>query len=253
MADGAIDLTRSALLGHVPHGFFGRGGGVSTGLIAGLQCGFGAEDTDSSVRQNRRMAASAVLPGAPLVTPHQVHSPDVITVTEPWDDENRPTADAVVTERHGLVLGVVTADCAPVLFADAEAGVIGAAHAGWRGAHGGVLENTIAAMEAIGADRARIAAAIGPTIAQESYEVDEGFKAAFAEGDSGLFAPGRPGRWQFDLPAYVLRRLRTAGLVRVENLALDTYALEDRYYSFRRATHRGEPNYGRQISLVALG
>jgi YfiH family protein len=252
MAEPALDRARSTMLGQVPHGFFGRGGGVSTGLVAGLQCGFGADDDDAAVRQNRRMAADAILVGAPLVAPHQVHSPDVIAVTEPWSDDNRPAGDAVVTNRTGLVLGVVTADCAPVIFADAEAGVIGAAHAGWRGAHGGVLENTLAAMEALGADRARIAAAIGPTIAQASYEVDDGFRARFRQGDSDLFASGRAGHWQFDLPAYAMRRLRAAGLSRVENLTLDTYALEVRYYSFRRATHRGEPNYGRQISLVAL-
>lgn len=252
MIDAALDLTRSAVLGDVPHGFMGRGGGVSTGLVAGLQCGFGADDDEGAVRQNRQIAASAVLPGAPLVTPHQVHSPDVLTVIEPWADDDRPTGDALVTAQRGLVLGVVTADCAPVLFADSEAGVIGAAHAGWRGAHSGVLENTIAAMEALGAVRPRIAAAVGPTIAQGSYEVDDSFRAAFSETDSPLFVAGRPGHWQFDLPAYAMRRLRAAGLVHVDNLALDTYALEDRYYSFRRATHRGEPNYGRQLSCVAL-
>ncbi len=252
MADGALDLTRSAMLSDVPHGFMGRGGGVSKGLVAGLQCGFGADDNVAAVRQNRRMAAGAILPGAPLITPHQVHSPDVITVVEPWGEDDRPVADALVTSQTGMVLGVVTADCAPVLFADTEAGVIGAAHAGWRGAHGGVLENTIDAMVLLGADRGRIAAAIGPTIAQASYEVDDGFRAQFTESDSAFFADGREGHWQFDLPAYATARLKLAGLVRVENLALDTYALEERYYSFRRATHRGEPAYGRQISLVAL-
>lgn len=252
MPEDTLDLTRSGTLAGVPHGFMGRGGGVSTGLVAGLQCGFGAEDDEQAVQLNRRLAADAVLPGAPLVTPHQIHSPDVVTVVEPWDDSNRPPADALVTRQRGIVLGVVTADCAPVLFADTQAGVIGAAHAGWRGAHSGVLENTIAAMVAAGAERAQIAAAIGPTIAQESYEVDDSFRMQFGESDSGLFVAGRSGHWQFDLPAYVMRRLRDAGLMRVENLALDTYALEDRFYSFRRATHRGEPNYGRQISLVAL-
>ena len=252
MIDSALDVTRSAMLGDLPHGFFGRTGGVSTGAIASLQCGFGADDDVEAVRQNRRLAAEAILAGAPLVTPHQVHSPDVITVTEPWGDANRPTGDAVVTDRMGMVLGVVTADCAPVLFADADAGVIGAAHAGWRGAHGGVLENTVEAMVALGAVRSRIAAAIGPTIAQESYEVDEGFKAAFDDGDSAFFAPGRPGHCQFDLPAYAAKRLRATGLGSVDQLSLDTYALEHRYYSFRRATHRGELDYGRQISLIAL-
>lgn len=253
MTDGSLDLTRSSILGDVPHGFFGRAGGVSTGAIASLQCGFGADDDEDAVRQNRRLAADAVLSDAALVTPYQVHSPDVITVTQPWGDDSRPAADAVVTKQHGLVLGVVTADCGPVLLADAEAGVIGAAHAGWRGAHGGVLENTVQAMEALGAIRSRIAAAIGPTIAQESYEVDDGFRSAFGDGESAFFVAGRSGHCQFDLPAYAAKRLRAAGLVRVDRLSLDTYALEDRYYSFRRATHRGEPNYGRQISLIALG
>ena len=196
---------------------------------------------------------------ASLVAPHQVHSPDVITVKEAWEDapEGRPVADALVTARKDVVLGIVTADCGPILFADEEAGVIGAAHAGWRGAHGGVIENTLAAMEVLGASRTRIAAALGPTIAQASYEVDAGFRAQFGESDAHLFAsaPMRGGveRHLFDLPGYILKRFQAAGLTRFAALGRDTYADENRSFSFRRSTHRGEPDYGRQICLIALG
>ena len=158
----------------------------------------------------------------------------------------------MVTNKRGLLLGIVTADCAPVLLADRQAGVIGAAHAGWRGAHGGVLENTVAAMERLGAGRRRIAAAIGPAIAQASYEVDAKFRENFEPRDEALFAPGRVGHWQFDLTGYAAGRLRAAGVGTVEPLGLDTYAAQDRFFSYRRATHRGEPNYGRQFSLIGL-
>ncbi|QIG54356.1 peptidoglycan editing factor PgeF [Altererythrobacter sp. BO-6] len=248
MADAsAFDITLADTLEGVPHGFFGHSG-------AAHQFGYGGEGEEAALHAARAAAAEAILPGGALVMPHQVHSPDVLHVTAAWDDTatGRPTADALVSATPGLVLGVVTADCAPVLFADAEAGVIGAAHAGWRGAHGGVLENTVAAMEALGARRARIVAAIGPTIAQASYEVDEGFRSQFAPKDARHFAPGRAGHWQFDLPAYVAARLQHAGIGQVEDLALDTYALESRFYSYRRATHQGAPNYGRQLSLIAL-
>lgn len=241
---------RSPLLAGVPHGFMTRAGGVSTGVTGGLQCGFGAGDDPAAVAANRREAVDAVLPGAPLLALHQVHSPDVVTVDQPWDDGHRPTADAVVTGRRGMVLGVVTADCAPVLFSEPEAGVIGAAHAGWRGAHGGVLENTVAAMEALGARRERIVAAIGPTIAQSSYEVDQPFRAQFPGDAERFFAPGRPGHWQFDLPAYVAARLEACGVGEVEDCGLDTYSDPERFFSFRRAIHRREPNYGRQLSLI---
>lgn len=247
-----VEALRSELLVGARHGFMTRAGGISTGAVAGLQCGFGAGDDAEAVRANRALAVAAVAPGAALVTPYQVHSPDAVVVDEPWAWENRPKADAVVTDRPGLVLGIVTADCAPVLFADTEAGVVGAAHAGWRGAHGGVLENTLTAMESLGARRGRIVAAIGPTIAQASYEVDAGFRDRFGDGGGRFFAPGRAGHWQFDLPAYVASRLRDAGTGRIDDLARDTYAEPDRFYSFRRATHLGEPNYGRQLSVVAL-
>ena len=244
-------LHAQALAG-VPHGFMTRRGGVSVGGAAGLQCGFGADDDPAAVAENRRRAAEAVLPGAALVSVHQIHSPDVVTVTEPWGDDRRPRADALVTGRPGVLLGVVTADCAPVLLADRAAGVAGAAHAGWRGAHGGVIENTVEAMVALGAERGRIAAAIGPCIAQPSYEVDEGFRARFDESDARFFAPGRPGHWRFDLPGYAAMRLRSAGVGAVEALGCDTYADPARFYSYRRATHGGDANYGRMISLVGL-
>jgi polyphenol oxidase len=157
-----------------------------------------------------------------------------------------------VTDRPGLLLGILTADCAPVLLADRDAGVVAAAHAGWRGAHGGVLENTVAAMERLGASPANIVAAIGPAIAQASYEVDESFRSRFADQDAGLFGPGRPGHWQFDLEGYCAQRLAAAGVGRIEALGLDTYADEARFFSFRRATHRGEPDYGRQMALIGL-
>lgn len=252
----AVEVIRAPALGGVPHGFLGRRGGVSQGLASGLNVGFGAGDDLAAVRANRGRAVAAVAPGARLVAVHQVHSPRCVTVAEPWDDDSRPEADALVTDRPGLALGVVTADCAPVLLADREAGVIGAAHAGWKGALGGVSDATLAAMEALGARRERIAAAIGPCIAQPSYEVDAAFAERFAAADPGnarFLAPGRDaGHRQFDLAGYVARRLRTAGCGTVEVLGLDTYPDAARFYSFRRATHRGEPGYGRQFSLIAL-
>ena len=246
---------RAETLGGVPHGFFGREGGVSTGEVAGLQVGFGAGDDPAAVAENRRRVIAAVLPGAGLAMPYQVHSPDVAVVSEPVEGDERPRADAFVTKVPGLLVGVVTADCAPVLLADRQAGVVAAAHAGWRGAKDGVLANTVEAMVSLGASRTGIAAAIGPTIAQASYEVDDGFRATFVADDpqSGrFFAPGAPGHHQFDLPAFVAAQLRDAGVETVENTALDTYADPARFYSFRRATHRGEATYGRQGAFIGL-
>ena len=191
-----------------------------------------------------------ILPGAPLVRLKQVHSSAVFPVTQA--DKALPEGDALVTDRPGLALGIVTADCAPVLLADPAAGVIGAAHAGWRGALGGVLENTVAAMVSLGAEPANIVAAIGPTIAQASYEVDEGFRDAFDDGDTRFFLSGRPGHCQFDLPAYVAHRLQAAGVGLVEDLGEDTYAQPGRFFSYRRATHRSQPTNGRQISMIGL-
>lgn len=245
-----VEALRSAALDGVAHGFLTRAGGVSRGAVEGLNCGFGADDDPAAIAENRRRAAEAVLPGAALVGLHQVHSPNVVRVTEPWGDTARPSADALVTDQAGVLLGVLTADCAPVLLADREAGVIGAAHAGWRGAHGGVVAETVRAMEELGAERARIAAAIGPCIAQASYEVSDAFRAEFDEADAHFFAPGAPGHWQFDLPGYVAKRLEQAGVGRIDVLAHDTYADHARFYSFRRATHRGEATYGRHLSLI---
>lgn len=250
-----VDVIRSRLLSGLPHGFLGRRGGVSQGVCAGLNVGLGAGDDPAAIAENRRRAVAAAAPGALLVTLYQVHSPDVVAVDAPWDADARPQADALVTDRPGLALGILTADCTPVLLADAKAGVVGAAHAGWKGAFGGVLANTVAAMEALGARRERIVAAVGPAIGRKSYEVDAGFFARFvaADDDNDLFfSDGRPGRHQFDLEGYVLARLAAAGVRRIEALGLDTYADEERFYSYRRATHRGEASYGRQISMIAL-
>lgn len=250
-----VEVIRSGLLEGVRHGFLGRRGGVSTGLCGGLNVGLGSGDDPEKIAANRRLAVEAVAPGARLVTVHQVHSAEAVAATAPWPDDARPRADALVTDRPGLVLGILTADCTPVLFADPQAGVVGAAHAGWKGAIGGVTDATIAAMEALGADRGRIRAAVGPTIARKSYEVDEGFFRRFAEADpenERFFANGRAGHYQFDLEGYVVARLAAAGLRTIEALGLDTYSEPDRFYSYRRATHRGEPDYGRQVSLIAL-
>lgn len=245
-------MFRADALAGIRHGFLGRRGGASRGTVAGLNVGFGADDFPDTVFENRRRAVAAVLPGAQLATVYQVHSVDALTVTTPWPEAERPRADGMATDVPGLLLGVVTADCTPVLFADRAAGVVGAAHAGWRGAHGGVLEATLAAMAQLGARPERTVAAIGPTIAQPSYEVDDRFREAFTAADHALFAPGRPGHWQFDLPGYVAQRLRQAGVGEVHDLGLDTYPAPDRFYSFRRATHRGEATYGRQFSLIGL-
>ena len=248
----AVEVIRSAALGAIPHGFLGRRGGVSQGVVSGLNVGHGAGDDAEAVAENRRRAVAAVLPGAQLATVYQVHSPDAVTVVRPWPHADRPRADAMATDRPGVLLGIVTADCAPVLLADSEAGVVGAAHAGWRGAHGGVLEAVVGEMAGLGARRERIVAAIGPAIAQPSYEVDEIFRANFPEADERFFTDGRSGHWQFDLEGYAAMRLKRAGVDTVERLSLDTYPDAERFYSYRRATHRSEPNYGRQISLIGL-
>ena len=250
-----VEVIRAGALEHVPHGFLGRRGGVSAGLVEGLNAGLGSGDDPAAVAENRRRAADAILPGARLVGVYQTHSADCVVASEPWDDACRPPADALVTDRSGVLLGILTADCAPVLLADREAGVIGAAHAGWKGAIAGVTDSTVNAMVALGARRETISAAVGPCIAQPSYEVDEAFAALFLADDAGngrFFIPGREGHRQFDLEAYVAHRLRAAGILQVERLGLDTYAAPDRFYSFRRSTHRGEPAYGRQISLIGL-
>ena len=250
-----VDVIRSHALGGIAHGFLGRRGGVSTGDVAGLNAGLGSGDDPSQVLENRRLAAEAVLPGASLVGVYQVHGANCVTVTGPWGHDARPEADALVTDRPGILLSVVTADCAPVLLADSDAGVVGAAHAGWRGAVSGVTEATIAAMLKLGARIERIAAAVGPCIAQKNYEVDQAFAENLLRDDSAnerFFAEGPGGKPHFDLEAYVVARLAAAGVRTIEALGLDTYSDEARFYSFRRSTHRGEPAYGRQISMIGL-
>lgn len=244
-------IERSLLLDGIPHGFFGSANGVH-------QLGFGGPGEGDAVRGLRAAAADAICPGGALAAPHQVHSPDVVVVEAAWDDaaEGRPVADAVVTATPGIVLGIVTADCGPVLLADRKAGVVGAAHAGWRGAVDGVLDNTIAAMESLGAQRANIAAVIGPTIAQSSYEVDAAFRQKFDAGHARFFdeAPAREGiaRWHFDLPGYIAARLADAGLSKIADIGWDTFSHIARYHSYRRSMQAGKANYGRQISMIAL-
>jgi YfiH family protein len=254
------DATTADALAALPgirHGFFGRRGGVSRGIYASLNCGPGSRDDPEAVAANRaRVAGELGVEAAGLVSAFQMHGPDVCVVDAPWGRHDRPRLDGMVTRRPGVALGVLAADCGPVLFADADAGVIGAAHAGWRGALTGVLEATVAAMEGLGARRSRIAAALGPCIHQPSYEVGPDFPAPFLDEDPAsarFFAPGdRDGHRQFDLPGYIVARLEALGLAAVESLGVDTYAQEERLFSYRRATHRGEDGYGRNISAIVI-
>ena len=251
-----VEVLRATCLGSAPHGFLGRRGGVSTGDLEGLNVGYGSDDDPATIEENRRRAIEALCLDAELATVHQVHSADVVYVDRPWPQSERPRADAMVTDRPGLLLGILTADCAPVLFADADAGVVAAAHAGWRGALAGVTDSTIAEMERLGARRGSIRAAVGPCILQPSYEVDEAFRQRFIEADpynERFFERETFGKPHFALEAYVVSRLIAAGIDEVEALHLDTYADPDRFYSYRRATHRGEADYGRQLSAIALG
>lgn len=239
----------------IAHGFFTREGGVSEGLYAGLNVGIGSNDEPDKVRENRsRVAGWFGEDLEKLASLYQIHSPDVVVVDGPASGE-RPKADAQVTATAGVILGVLTADCGPVLFADAEARVIGAAHAGWKGAFDGVLENTISAMEALGARRENIVASLGPSIAQRNYEVGPEFHERFLTRNpdwARFFAPSdKEGHHLFDLPNLTVSRLHAAG-VRAENLDVCTYADEDRFFSYRRTTHRKEPDYGRQISAIML-
>ena len=249
-----VEVLRSDLLA-VPHGFFGRQGGVSKGEMWGLNVGYGSGDDPDAIAENRRRAVDAVMPAAQLATVHQVHSPTVVYVDRAWPQDDRPHADGMVTDRPGVLLGVLTADCAPVLFADPDAGVIGAAHSGWRGALGGINEATVEAMEGFGARRDRIAAVVGPSVSQASYEVDHGFRDRFLEQDQDnerFFGNGPAGKPHFDLPGYILHRLGNAGIGNAAALGPDTYSDADRFYSYRRSTHRNEPSYGRQISMIGL-
>jgi YfiH family protein len=245
----------SALPG-IRHGFFTRQGGVSEGIYAGLNGGVGSRDNPAHVAENRaRMAAALSVSRDRFLTAYQVHSPDVLVAEKPWPDDARPRADAIVTREPGLAIGISTADCGPVLFADPDARVVGGAHAGWRGALGGVLEATIAAMEKLGAARERIVAAAGPMIRQPNYEVGPELAEKFLAADpdnSRFFAPGRPGHSMFDLPGYIVARLARAGLKQIEDLAFCTYADPERFFSYRRATHRAEADYGRHINAITL-
>jgi YfiH family protein len=241
----------------VSHGFFTRQGGVSSGIYASLNIGLGSRDERAAVLENRTRVASlmGVAPGA-LLSPYQHHSPDAIVVDAPWEPDAQPRGDALVTDRPGIALAISTADCGPVLFADPQARVVGAAHAGWRGAFTGVLEATLAAMQQLGARNERVVAVLGPTISRANYEVGEEFVTRFLEADTAnqrFCSPSEnAGHAMFDLPAYILARLQAAGVAIAANLDRCTYAQEELFFSYRRATHRGEPDYGRLVSAIAL-
>jgi YfiH family protein len=241
----------------IRHGFMTRRGGISAGIYDSLNCGYGSNDDPLKVTENRSRAVAMIdLPHEALATTYQIHSADVAEVTAPWPRDGRPQVDAMVTKRTGVALGISTADCAPILLADAEAGVIGAAHAGWKGALTGVTEATIAAMVQLGADVERIHAAIGPCIAQTSYEVGPEFPGRFLAQDAGntrFFVPSaRADHFMFDLPGYLAHRLALAGIGAIENVGRDTCAEADLFFSYRRMTLQGEPDYGRGLSMIAL-
>jgi YfiH family protein len=240
----------------IRHGFFTRQGGVSSGIYGSLNCGPGSGDSADNVSQNRALVAESLgVPPHHLVTLYQVHSPSAVVVDRPWK-QTPPEADALVTSTPGLAVGVLTADCAPILFCDPQARVVAAAHAGWRGALSGIIDATIAAMEDLGAKRARMVAAIGPAISQKAYEVSTDYVDRFLaeEPDSTAFfitdeISGEP---HFDLPAYVFERLSSAGVGAIADLGLCTYCDETRLFSYRRSQHHGESDYGRQISAIVL-
>ena len=244
-------------LAGIRHAFFTRDGGVSDGVYASLNGGVGSHDLPAKVAENRaRMAASLGVDRERLITAHQIHSPDVVTAEKPWAVEARPRADAIVTKVAGLAVAVTTADCGPILFADEQARVVGAAHAGWRGALTGVIEATIAAMERCGAERSRIVAALGPSIRQANYEVGPEFIARFAAADEAnerfFRLSRRPGHALFDLAGYIGARLAGAGLRRIEDIGHCTYADARNFFSYRRSVHRGEKDYGRHVNAIAL-
>lgn len=241
----------------VRHGFFTRQGGVSAGIYASLNCGYGSNDQPVNVTENRRRALALIaLPPEALATTYQIHSADVVEVTQPWPQEARPRVDAMVTTRPSIALGIATADCAPVLLADPAAGVIGAAHAGWRGAVNGVIEAVVRAMVERGAQPARMSAAVGPCIAQASYEVGPEFPQPFLQQDPEnrrFFIPSkRAGHFMFDLPGYVVSRLQRLGIGEAASVARDTCAEADLFFSYRRMTLAGDKDYGRGLSVIAL-
>ncbi|MFT8736637.1 MAG: peptidoglycan editing factor PgeF [Zymomonas mobilis] len=245
----------SSVLSGIAHGFLGRKGGVSTGIYQSLNIGLGTKDSRADIAENRQRAIFAVAPSAALVTLRQVHSATAVFVDKPVADDDRIDADAMVTNRPNLGLGILTADCVPVLFADPISGLIGAAHAGWKGAVAGVTDATIDLMVEKGALRHNIVAAIGPAIQQASYEVDDSFYQKFVAdnlGNQAFFLKGRVGHWQFNLPAYVEKRLKKAGLGMISRSSLDTCQNSEAFFSYRRACLSGEPDYGRQVSIIAL-
>ena len=252
-----LQASSLATVPRIRHAFFTRSGGVSQGVYASLNGGVGSSDAPDKVAENRaRMAAALGVSADRLLTPYQIHSPDVVVADAPWTHDTRPRADAVVTRLPRLAIGVSTADCGPLLFADSEAGVIGAAHAGWRGALTGVIEATAAAMERLGANRSNITAALGPTIRQQNYEVGPEFVERFLAADqsnSRYFEPSdRAGHAMFDLARYIAECVQRAGIEQFEDLGLCTYAEPDQFFSYRRTTRSGEPDYGRHINAIAL-
>ena len=252
-------IITSPLLGAAPglrHAFFTREGGVSDGIYAGLNGGIGSNDDPAKVAENRRRMAEALgVTPERFLTVYQVHSPDVAVAEAPWDQASRPKADAIVTRTPGLAIGVTTADCGPILFADPAAQVIGAAHAGWKGALTGVLESTLDEMERLGAQRSRVVAAIGPLIRQPSYEVGAEFVARFTAANPAYAAfftvAERPGHAMFDLGGFIRMRLEAAGVGMIDDLGIDTYP-DERFFSYRRTTHRSEPDYGRHVHAIVL-
>lgn len=257
MSAGLVEAPELARLAGIRHAFFTRQGGASEGVYASLNCGPGSADRPEAVAENRVRAAAAIGIAEPaLTTAWQVHGRDVLALTEPIPQSNRPKVDGFVTDRPGIGLGILAADCTPVLFADADAGVIGACHAGWKGALAGITDATVDAMEGLGAQRARVTAAIGPAIRQVSYEVGPELRAAFLAPDAAaerFFIPSsRAGHFMFDLTGYVGARLRAAGVGEVADLGLDTRSDPERFYSYRRMTLAGEADYGRQLSAITL-
>ena len=252
-----ITAPELAAIDGIRHGFFTREGGVSEGIYASLNVGLGSRDDQASVVENRkRVAAQLGVDADRLITPYQIHSSTALTVDAPWAEGERPKGDAVVTATPGLAIGVATADCGPVLLADPQAGVVGATHAGWRGAFGGVLEATLEAMEALGADCGRVIAVVGPTISQRSYEVGPDFIERFLDenlDNRTYFEPAAsPGHAMFDLPRYIEERLTVAGVGTATRLDHCTYRDPRRFFSYRRAQHHNEPDYGRLISAISI-
>ena len=250
---------QSPLLSAIPglgHAFFSREGGVSDGIYAGLNGGLGSNDDPAAVAENRRrMAAQMGVPPSHFLSVHQIHSPDAVVATGPWQGASRPRADAIVTGTEGLAIGITAADCGPLLLVDPNARVIGAAHAGWKGALTGIVESTVEAMEKLGAERAGIVAAIGPLIRQPSYEVGNEFVERFMEEDAEnalFFLPAaREGHAMFDLAGFIRKRLENAGVLVIDDIGIDTYS-DERFFSYRRSVHRKEPDYGRHVHAIVL-